>query len=189
MWRRRETLLSVWESEGRPLLLDQVRDALGHQLKAVQEALRMEDDEGKLPVVERIEFHVPFELLDTPFDQWDMPSGRRTGSVPLGLLHHVVVRCPDERQDARAVWEQKWRWLCAQGGRYSQAIQVITDSHIKRTLGLRLRSRKTPSCVLADISGIHTQSMIDAVLEGGIPAAVWWRGGAPHPKILTPARN
>ena len=59
---------------------------------------------------------------------------------------------------------------------------MITDSHIKRTLGLRLRSRKTPSCVLADISGMHTQSMIDAVLEGGIPAAVWWRGGAPHPE-------
>lgn len=180
MLRLRDTLVSVWESGNTPLSLDEMREALGRQLKATQEALRAERTVRGGSVVERVEFHVPFELLDVAFDQWNIPAGRGGRTRPLGLLHQVVVRCPDEREETRAVWEDKWFWLRTQGGRHPKAVRVLKDADLKSAaLVPRLRNREAAACLVADLPGSRTTDLLDAALDGGVPAAVWWRGGIP----------
>ncbi|MEU9601729.1 hypothetical protein AB0E06_33600 [Streptomyces sp. NPDC048109] len=177
MWRRRETVTSVWESGDRPLCFDEVCQALGHQLKLLQAESGANGAENRSSEVERVEFHVPFELLDIAFDRWEIPAGRGGRTRPLGVLHHVVVRCPEERENARAAWERKWGWLRTQGGRYPEAVRLVKEAQLRGDLGVRLRSGKTPACLVADLPGPQTEDLLDAVLESGVPAAVWWRGG------------
>ncbi|MEU0331783.1 hypothetical protein [Streptomyces sp. NPDC006193] len=177
--RRGASVTAVWESEGRPLRLDQVRQELGRQLKRVRDTCAASTPDAPGPDVRRVEFHVPFELLDTPFDQWTVPGRRPGKDRPLGVLHEVVVRCPDERQDARALWERKWRWLRTHGGEHRRAVQIVRDAQVTSTLGVALGMDGPPACVVADTSDARTDEALDAALEGGVPAAVWWRGGGP----------
>ncbi|MFF9867695.1 hypothetical protein ACF1G0_20095 [Streptomyces sp. NPDC013953] len=179
IWLRRETTTALWEAEDRPLGLDEVREALARQLKRVRETIGSTARHGGCPDVERIEVHVPFDLLDVPFDQWTVP-GRRPGTTrPLGLLHQVVVRCPEERHGTRPVWESKWWWLRTQGGRHREAVRLVRDTELTGTLGLTLGNGTAPACVVADTSGPRTAEVLDATLEGGVPVAVWWRGDGP----------
>ncbi|MDN0197341.1 caspase family protein [Streptomyces sp. S.PNR 29] len=176
MWLRRDTTTAIWESEDRPLTLDQVREELAGQLKRTAHAFGAPSDPDAYAGVERVEFHVPFELLDVPFDQWPMPV-RRGRTRPLGVLHQVVVRCPEERDDSRAAWLRKWSWAHAQGGAYPDAVRVVTDHQVTGGLGVELGIGPAPACVVA--SGSRTQDVLDAALEGGVPATVWWRDGGP----------
>jgi hypothetical protein len=176
MWLRRDTTTAIWESEDHPLTLDQVREELGSQLKRTVQAFGAATDPDAHTCVERVEFHVPFELLDVPFDQWAMPV-RRGRTRPLGVLHQVVVRCPEERDDARAAWLRKWSWLHAQGGTFPEAVRVVTDHQVSDALGVDLGIGRAPACVVA--SGSRTEDVLDAALEGGVPVTVWWRGGGP----------
>ncbi|MEV0174723.1 caspase family protein [Streptomyces sp. NPDC050803] len=167
--RRNNDTRAVWESDG-PLRLDEVKAVLGGQLRRTDEAF----GDGQLLEIGRVEFHVPFELLETPFDEWEVPG--RTAR-PLGLLHQVVVRCPDERRDAWAAWERKWRWVHARGGRHREAVRPVTDTEVTHTLGIELRTGDAPACVVS--SGVRTQDVLDASLEGGVPVTLWWRGAGP----------
>ncbi|KUO15964.1 VMAP-C domain-containing protein [Streptomyces dysideae] len=176
MWLRRDTTATViWESQG-PLTLDQVREELGRQLRCTAHAFGAASAPDAHTCVERVEFHVPFELLEVPFDQWAMPA-RRGRTRPLGVLYQVVVRCPEERQDARAAWLRKWSWLRTQGGRFPDSVSVVTDHQITDMLGVNLGIAEAPACVVA--SGSRTADVLDATLEGGVPVTVWWRDGGP----------
>ncbi|WP_406864191.1 hypothetical protein ABZO31_28630 [Streptomyces sp. HUAS MG47] len=191
IWLRRAVTEAIWESEGRPLSLDEVREELVRQLAYVARTLNGPDAGGDAyPAVTRLEFHVPFELLETDFDQWAVPRARRTR--PLGMLYEVVVRCPEERRGDHAAWEQwqhKWRWLRTQGGRHERAVRVVEDEQVTDVLGVDLGADAAPACVVADTSPDRTSDVLDAVLEGGVPVAVWRRPGAPEadiPALLPP---
>ncbi|MFG2129873.1 hypothetical protein ACGFNV_19000 [Streptomyces sp. NPDC048751] len=176
MWLRRDTTTAIWESEDHPLTLDQAREELCRQLRRAAELFGAAFVPEANACVERVEFHVPFELLDVPFDQWAVP-GRRGRTRPLGVLHQVVVRCPEERDDARASWVRKWSWLEAQGGTFPDAVHVVADHQVTDTLGVDLGIAEPPACVVA--SGSRTEAVLDAALEGGVPVTVWWRDGGP----------
>ncbi|MCP3759231.1 caspase family protein [Streptomyces sp. TBY4] len=183
MWLRREATEHIWESEGQPVGLDAVRDALVRELGAIVRTLGAEAAAGRPSgAVERIEFHVPYELLDLDFDQWPVPRGPGGRTRPLGVLHQVVVRCPQEREDTGAEWRGKWRWLWAQGGRHPEAVRVVADADAEDGLGMELGAGPAPACVLAHTrTGARTSAVVEAVLEGGVPVALWHRpapGGA-----------
>lgn len=183
MWLRREATEHIWESEGQPVRLDAVRDALVRELGSIARALGADAAAGRPSgAVERIEFHVPYELLDLDFDQWPVPRGPGGRTRPLGVLHQVVVRCPQEREDTGAEWRGKWRWLWAQGGRHPEAVRVVADEDADDGLGLELGAGPAPACVLAHTrTGARTSAVVEAVLEGGVPVALWHRpapGGA-----------
>ncbi|MEU9378817.1 hypothetical protein AB0D94_34385 [Streptomyces sp. NPDC048255] len=180
MWLRRDVTEHIWEAEGSPVALDAVREELVRRLAAFARASGGDPEAGQpYDTVERIEFHVPYELLDTAFDQWPVPrgpGGRTTRT--LGLLYQVVVRCPQEREDTRADWRKKWRWLAAQGGRHPDAVRTVEDAEVTDVLGMELGAGPAPACVLAHTSaGARTEGLLDAVLEGGVPVMVWRRGG------------
>ncbi|WP_329377799.1 caspase family protein [Streptomyces sp. NBC_01351] len=187
MWLRADGTRQVWESEGAPLALDAVREELVRQLALLGGARAGDPAPGQpYAAVDRIEFHVPYELLDADFDQWPVPRGPARRRRALGLLYQVVVRCPEERADTRAEWHTKWRWLCTRGGRHPEAVRVVGDAEAATdTLGLELAGGPAPACVLAHTTTAPHEGLLEAVLEGGVPVAVWRRGGgAPAPALL-----
>lgn len=183
---RREAYEHIWESEGEPVPLDAVREELLRRLGSAGRAPAGHAEAGRPPQeVERIEFHVPYELLDSDFDQWPVPRGPRGRPRPLGLLYQVVVRCPQEREDTGAEWRGKWRWLWSRGGRHADAVRVVSDGEAGDGLGMELGAGPAPACVLAHTrAGARTGAVVEAVLEGGVPVAVWRR---PAPASLAPA--
>lgn len=177
MWLRRDATEHIWESEGEPVRLDAVRDELVRQLGEAGRA-RGTDAAAGLPsaAVERIEFHVPYELLDLDFDQWPVPRGPGGRTRALGVVYQVVVRCPQEREDTGAEWRGKWRWLWGRGGRHADAVRVVADADVGDGLGMELGAAPAPACVLAHTRpGARTAAVVEAVLEGGVPVAVWRR--------------
>lgn len=187
MWLRGEQVRHIWESEGAPVGLDRIREELVRQLALIGGASQTDGDPGRqaYTAVDRIEFHVPYELLDADFDQWPVPRGPAGRRRALGLLHQVVVRCPQERADTRAEWHGTWRWLHAQGGRHPDAVRVVTDDEVTDALGMELAAQPPPACVLAHTTAAPHAGLLEAVLEGGLPVAVWRRGGGlPAPALL-----
>ncbi|MET8755270.1 hypothetical protein ABZW32_34995 [Streptomyces sp. NPDC004667] len=189
MWLRGEQDRLVWESEAAPVGLDTVRAALVRQLALLGADSGTDGGaRGGQPYrrVERIEFQVPFELLETEFDRWPVPRGPAARTRPLGTLYEVSVRCPQEREDTtRTEWRSTWRWLCAQDGRHPDTVRVVEDAEVTDALGLRLGAHPAPACVLGHTSAGRTPALLEALLEGGVPVAVWRRGGgapaAPSP--------
>ncbi|MFE5495467.1 hypothetical protein ACFQ7Z_36675, partial [Streptomyces virginiae] len=190
MWLRGERTEHIWESQGAPVRLDTVREELLRQLALIGAAPA--DGGGARPQapggVDRIEFHVPYELLDADFDQWPVPRGPAGRHRALGLLHQVVVRCPQERADTRAEWHTSWRWLCTRGGRHPEAVRVVQEAEVTDVLGMELAERPAPACVLAHTTSAPHAGLLEAVLEGGVPVAVWRRGGGGAPPPPPPPR-
>ncbi|GHA93840.1 hypothetical protein GCM10010330_54860 [Streptomyces tendae] len=163
IWLYRNEFESIWES-GQSLDLQSIRDVLGQQLATRR---------SHPPT--RIEFHLPYDLLDEPFESWKIPwrGGRMR---ELGCFYDVVLRCPEERQGpAEAPWYRKWEWLQAQGGRHPQAVREVCDSDVSDYLGSSLQAAEPPVVVLADVSEPMIMDTLDAVLDGGVPIAIWRR--------------
>ncbi|MFD7679192.1 hypothetical protein [Streptomyces sp. NPDC060187] len=163
MWLYQKAFESLWES-GEPLELDAVRVALIEQLTA-----------RRTHAPSRVEFHVPYELLEEPFEAWQIPwRGNRTKR--LGCTYEVVLRCPDERQGlAESPWHRKWAWLKAQGGQHPQAMREVCDGDVSDQLGSLLQESDPPVVVLAEVGDSMIMDTLDAVLDGGVPIAVWRR--------------
>jgi hypothetical protein len=177
MWRYQRGFENVWESR-QPLELEAVRAALVQQLGA-----------RPAGAPTRIEFHVPYDLLDEPFESWHIPwRGDRT--TELGLYYEVLLRCPDEREGpARAPWYRKWAWLKAQGGQHPQAVRDVCDSDVSGNLGASLQQTEPPVCVLAEVSDALIGEALDAVLDGGVPIAIWRRPAACQEGAAEPIRT
>ncbi|WP_405851932.1 caspase family protein [Streptomyces sp. NBC_00090] len=132
--------------------------------------------------VDRIEFDVPLELIDTEFESWTLPIGRMSKHRELGRLYEVVVRCSGERTGvSHEAWLQKWRWFMAHGGLHPHAVRKLTDADVTKDLGYMLQDDAPPVCVLGEVSDPWLGEFLDGVLDAGVPIAVWRRGGPPVP--------
>ncbi|WP_234332437.1 caspase family protein [Streptomyces sp. NRRL S-87] len=184
MWLHSGGFTNLWEPES-PLDLDAVRLGLADQLVALSGGDGIPGGApGRPPFrgVDRIEFDVPLELIDTDFESWKLPIGRMGKRRELGRLYEVVVRCPAERMGvSHGAWIQKWRWFMAQGGRHPEAVRALTDADVTEDLGYTLQGDDPPVCVLAEVSDPRLMDALDGVLDAGVPIAVWRRGGPPAP--------
>ncbi|MGH4032884.1 hypothetical protein ACQB60_28570 [Actinomycetota bacterium Odt1-20B] len=167
MWLYREgTFEAVWEAD-QPLAMTEVQDRLAEQLLG---------DHAGGPA--RIEFHVPYGLLEEEFECWRLPIGRRGKMIELGCHYEVLVRCPDERDGvARESWRRKWQWFKAHGGHDPKAVHELGDGDVSDTLGVFLQATEPPVCVLAGVSEQRLMDTLEAVLDAGVPIAVWPRRG------------
>ncbi|MGW2058392.1 VMAP-C domain-containing protein [Streptomyces sp. NPDC001840] len=167
MWLYRNSAFeTVWESE-RPLPMATVREKLGEQLLA-----------GSADRLTRIEFHVPYELLGEAFECWGLPIGRAGRTIELGSHYEVMVRCPDERTGiAHSHWRRKWDWFKTHGGEDRKAVHQVRDDDVSSMLGVFLQAAEPPVCVLAEVSEDRLMDALDAVLDAGVPIAVWRRDG------------
>nr|WP_260859881.1 caspase family protein [Streptomyces cupreus] len=166
--------LQLWSYQGdfenvgdyeRPMDLEAVRLALGAHLVA---------NAARSPG--RIEFHIPYDLLEEPFETWQVPTGRATKTCALGGRYQVLLRCPEERQGlAEAPWRTKWEWYETHGGRHPDAVHDVRDDDVSDGLADELQLDESPVCVLAEVTGPLVMDALGAVLDGGIPIAVWRR--------------
>ncbi|WP_328875933.1 caspase family protein [Streptomyces sp. NBC_00287] len=167
--------LQLWSYQGdfenvgdydRPMDLDAVRTTLGAHLLANASARNLG----------RIEFHVPYDLLEEPFETWQVSTGRGNKTCALGGRYQVVLRCPEERQGlAEAPWRTKWQWYETHGGRHPEAVHDVGDADVSDGLADVLQLEEPPVCVLADVTEPLVMDALEAVLDGGIPIAVWRR--------------
>lgn len=165
---------SLWESH-RTITLDEVRDRMAQKINAMAAGA----DRPRCDFT-RIEFDVPYGLLDEEFERWELPIGR-PGRPPreLGHLYEVVLRCLDERVGVAAdSWRRKWDWFKAHGGQNTDAMRRLRDEDINATLDLVLTKDVAPVCVIAEVSDTRVADTIDAILDAGVPIAVWPRAQA-----------
>ncbi|MGW2317078.1 VMAP-C domain-containing protein [Streptomyces sp. NPDC001680] len=162
---------SLWESD-RTLCLDEVRDRLAQEINAMAAA-----GDRHHTGITRIEFDVPFALLGEEFERWKLPIGRPNRPPrELGHDYEVVLRCTDERVGVPAEsWRRKWKWLKTHGGQSAEAVRYVRDKDINTTLHLVLKKDAPPVCVIAEVSDTRVMEALDAVLDAGVPIAVWPR--------------
>ncbi|MGV9454527.1 VMAP-C domain-containing protein [Streptomyces sp. NPDC003635] len=164
LWSYRGDFENVGDHE-QPMDLAAVRAALGAHLLA-----------GPAGKPQRIEFHVPYELLEEPFETWPMPTGRGTRTTPLGCRYEVVLRCPEERQGlAEAPWHTKWQWYETHGGLHPDAVHHLKDADVSEGLADELQLDAPPVCVLVEVTEPRVMDALEAVLDSGTPIAVWRR--------------
>ncbi|MFD8494596.1 hypothetical protein [Amycolatopsis sp. NPDC059657] len=134
----------------------------------------------------RVEFLLPFELLNLPVDQWDLESGSGLPR-PMGLSYQVVVRSLDRARAPR--WHREWRrrwtllkemrpgaemtdhWLWSEAAKPRQLTGLEARLAIERdVLSLVLRTRPADSELSEVLVGLRT----------GIPVMVWSRADGPR---------
>ncbi|MGW6916096.1 VMAP-C domain-containing protein [Kitasatospora sp. NPDC054939] len=175
IWLHRDGFEQLWESAG-PIGRAELREALTRQL--LGDAARL--------CVDRIEFHVPEALLDEDFDRWRLPIGRRGRPTELGRRFEVVVRCPDERTGlAETSWLRKWAWFRAYGGRDPAGVLALGGAVPDDSRVDRLAAEDHPVCALADVPRDDLPATLAALLDAGLPIAVWRREGDDDPLDLT----
>ena len=190
IWLHHDSFDTVWCSQD-PLNVPAAQQELGRQLGLLLE--RFSADGVAQTSIDRIEFHLPFELLSEQVEDWELPIGRRGRLLRLGGKFEVVVRCPEERTGAAYhLWKRKWAWFKAYGGGEwalftpgtglpSQPIWLLGRPSVSARLSMELQAdRHVPVCVLAGVSAAQLPDALDAVLEAGVPIAVWRRDGPPN---------
>ncbi|MGW7299508.1 VMAP-C domain-containing protein [Streptomyces sp. NPDC054829] len=177
LWTYQGDFENVGDSE-QPLDLEAVRKALGDHLLTHKASAKPK----------RIEFHVPYELLEEPFETWEVPTGRPNKTASLGCWYEVVLRCPDEREGlVEEPWRTKWRWYETHGGRHPEAVHEVCDTDVTDGLADVLQLNEPPVCVLADVTEPLVPNALDAVIDSGIPIAVWRRPSATEKEPLRTA--
>ncbi|MFJ7213251.1 hypothetical protein [Amycolatopsis sp. NPDC098790] len=130
----------------------------------------------------RIEFLLPYSLLNLPVDQWDLEAGSPLPR-PLGLHYQVVVRSLDRARSPR--WHREWRrrwdllkkvppglttpeehWLWSDGARRRHLTALDAKlAEQKKVVSLVLRSAPEGPDPGEMLVGVRT----------GIPVMIWHR--------------
>jgi vWA-MoxR associated protein C-terminal domain/Trypsin-like peptidase domain len=150
-----------------------------------------------------IEFAVPEDMIDWPFDQW--PVARRPGRPPaedssLGVLYRVVVRDldrmdPELSARAREKWEYRWKLLLAReelAKGLLREVEVRTMARLTAEAGFQAltadfqlpEGESQAVLALLPTSGKRLRAdarkkavivTLKAGLAEGLPAALWLR--------------
>ncbi|GAB3158127.1 hypothetical protein GCM10027258_68700 [Amycolatopsis stemonae] len=130
----------------------------------------------------RIEFLLPFSLLNLPVDQWDLEAGSSLPR-PLGLHYQVVVRSLDRARSPR--WHREWRrrwdllkkvpaglttpeehWLWSDGAK---------RRHLTALDAKLAEQKKVVSLVLRSVPDSADPGEVLVGVRTGIPVMIWHR--------------
>jgi hypothetical protein len=126
-----------------------------------------------------VEFVVPIELFDVPFEELS-PTSPHTN---VGRQHQVVLRDYDRQRHraGRHAWQQRWQRLCGPSGeiRWMTCTEEVDPSDLWSELGERpgagiLALTRRPA------SSDRSTEALRAALEAGMPAVVWRRDTCPE---------
>lgn len=130
----------------------------------------------------RIEFLLPYTLLNLPVDQWDLEYGSRLPR-PLGLHYQVVIRSLDRARSPR--WHREWRrrWdLLKQASTQQTSLAdhwLWSDGQRSRQLTVldaKLAARKeVVSLVLHGPPDDAEPGEVMVGVRAGVPVMVWHR--------------
>ena len=132
-------------------------------------------------VVTRVDFQISLAMLDSgrhadlEFEAWPVPIGKNGKSIPLGAKCEVVVRFSEDRAwPEDDWWREKWHWLDTYGGKHPKAVQVLSRNDPVSGVNGRFAEDGPPVCALVE-SADPAEALV-ALVEAGIPIAVWRRG-------------
>lgn len=136
----------------------------------------------------RIEFLLPYALLNLPVDQWDLEAGSALPR-PVGLHYQVVVRSLDRARAPR--WHREWRrrwellkqvphgvtkpedhWLWSEGGKPKQL------TALDATLAVR---KEVVSLVLRSVPEGPEPGEVMVGVRTGVPVMIWQRTESARP--------
>jgi hypothetical protein len=125
----------------------------------------------------RIEFILPFELLNLPVERWPKELDPQDGPVPLYKHYAVVVRSLDRirQPDRHRVWRARWHMLedtpTLARWQYGEDAHV----HLEETI---TRDRRIVALVLSEPPSAASgdgMSEIRIAIRTGIPIIIWHR--------------
>lgn len=130
----------------------------------------------------KVEFVLPYVLLNLPVDQWDLDP---TGPIPrpLGLHYQVVVRSLDRARNRKLhrEWKQRWETLKHASAEVSSfAEQWLWSDGAKQrqltALDAKLAIRKdVVSLVLRSVPGGAGPGEVLVGIRTGVPIMLWSR--------------
>jgi hypothetical protein len=161
---------------------DARRGVARHELEQAVSAVvsHVEQTNGDRAAHLRLEFVLPFELINLPVDWWPRDTSEVPG-VPLALDYPVVVRSLDRlvHSDWHRRWRNRWNQLMLDEPA-SRSVFMSTDQHHGPTavLEARLSDERCVALVLseppaADRSQGHRE--VRAALHSGLPVVIWHR--------------
>ncbi|RSM41591.1 hypothetical protein DMA12_23495 [Amycolatopsis balhimycina DSM 5908] len=136
----------------------------------------------------RIEFLLPYSLLNLPVDQWDLEAGSSLPR-PLGLHYQVVVRSLDRARSPR--WHREWRrrwdllkqvpaglttpeehWLWSDGAKWR---------HLTALDAKLAAQKKVVSLVLRSAPDSADPGEVLVGVRSGVPVMIWHRVESARP--------
>lgn len=168
--QRRHGCWNLYQDQEPVHTLDQVKQLACDQLRS---ALARLDGNA------RVEFVVPIELFDEPFDEL-VPTKRYTN---LGRKYCVVLRDYDRQRDplVQHDWRRRWQQFQTpgRGVRWIDCGEDLTQVEFSAEL-----ERNPGTAVLAftrsPASSAMVSDMMRVALDSGVPVAVWSRGTCPE---------
>ncbi len=132
-----------------------------------------------LPGNAYVEFIVPIELFDEPFDEL-VPTRPYTN---LGRKYRVVLRDYERQFDRQA--EHDWRRRCKQIKNSSPGIRWVTCTENLTPDEFSAELEQHPETAVVALtrrpsSNDHLSELLRVALESGIPVAVWRRDTCPE---------
>jgi hypothetical protein len=126
----------------------------------------------------RIEFILPFELLNLPVERWPKEVDPQDGPVPFYKHYAVVVRSLDRirRPDRHRVWRARWHML---EDTPTQARCQYSEDARERLEETIQRDRRIVALVLSEPPETPSgegMSEIRIAIRTGIPIIIWHRG-------------
>ena len=128
----------------------------------------------------RIEFILPFELLNLPVERWPKELDPEDGPVPLYKHYAVVVRSLDRirRPDRHRVWRARWHMLEDTPTQARCQYGEDARDHLEETI---TRDRRIVALVLSEppLAASEGMSEIRIAIRTGIPIIIWHRTERP----------
>ncbi|MDW4905633.1 hypothetical protein RB628_09820 [Streptomyces sp. ADMS] len=161
--------------------LEGVVSTIVRQAKRFKPVEQARDGKATQPL--RLEFVLPFELLNLPVDWWPRDLGE-VPQVPLAADHPVVVRSLDRLQNSawHQFWWDRWKQLGADDhpSRSVYVRQVHEHDDPLPELDERLDNERLVAMVLSEPplpDRGHGHRELQAALRKGLPVVIWHRAG------------
>lgn len=138
-----------------------------------------------------IEFFLPLELLSYPVDQYAIRDFKTLRSI--SLYHQVVVRSLERarKQNRRYIWRDKWNLLQEKQvlNEHKDMAMIYRAEHYNgsESLSATLLGASVACLALAFVpsdSSSQTNDILSAILQAGVPIALWPREQTNYPKEL-----
>ncbi|MBL7254242.1 VMAP-C domain-containing protein [Paractinoplanes lichenicola] len=161
-------------------------EAAVQEIVATAERSWLGGDDGQL----RLEFLLPFELLNLPVERWRKEHDPVDGPVPLYMHYPVVVRSLDRiRKGGRRAWNKRWHslrrsphgvdWLASRGADHRLEEEIQREERIVTMI----LSEPPPGRQ----DGAAREIRI--AIRTGVPIVIWHRTEPPSRSFLRLVEN
>jgi hypothetical protein len=128
-----------------------------------------------------IEFSLPLEYIETEVERIKTGRGDGGTGTAIGIQFPTVVCLRERRQDTHEQWRRRWAFLCSlqrsapQGDGPPKGFKVQDHWHEHQIPGGTIPEDRSCIHFLSTYQEDSLRTLLEDCLNGGIPAAVWYR--------------